>query len=61
MKDDDVFVCKEKPDDPEASDAEFPIFGLLDQVRETMLSFMLIEISVNCHNQLQLCRVSIYC
>ncbi|XP_030835126.1 set1/Ash2 histone methyltransferase complex subunit ASH2 isoform X1 [Strongylocentrotus purpuratus] len=31
MKDDDVFVCKEKPDDPEASDAEFPIFGLLDQ------------------------------
>ncbi|XP_063968813.1 set1/Ash2 histone methyltransferase complex subunit ASH2-like [Lytechinus pictus] len=31
MKDDDVFICKEKPDDPAASDAEYPIFGLLEQ------------------------------
>ncbi|XP_072165071.1 set1/Ash2 histone methyltransferase complex subunit ASH2-like [Diadema setosum] len=31
MKEDDVFICKEKPDDPSQSETEYPLFGLVDQ------------------------------
>ncbi|KAJ8022757.1 Set1/Ash2 histone methyltransferase complex subunit ASH2 [Holothuria leucospilota] len=31
MKDSDMFICKEKPDDPTESDEDYPLFGLLDQ------------------------------
>ena len=32
-KDSDIFVCKEKPDNGGETEEEYPLFGLVDQVR----------------------------
>ena len=33
MKDSDIFVCKEKSDNGGVNEEEYPVFGLVDQVR----------------------------
>ena len=42
MKEDDLFFCKEKPDDLSESDVDYPLFGLLDQVSCFMIETLII-------------------